>query len=535
MLSSGCTGLLRASRPHSQPRPVSEAGSQGPAPHRPRARSATALDLLRRLKPGGGARASPSRGGETAGSQLDERPLSQTEGGDRPRQPSATKGLSLGSKMRAAQQLLNNMWAYRGPSPCSPLDMAGGSHSRAEQSDGVTSPIFPSTPQSTHSRGMSPMSPFELRHGGEHASPGDQTSCTQPSAATAAAELSTWGVPGSPGGLPPPKPTNRQGPQLPRSQLAGGSATWTATPGGASHRVNAASPHSPEECLPPRPPELLRPRPPGGSRPSSASSSRPHPPAAREEGAWYEAPLPPSVEPPEMPEITRPRPPSRYKVRPPPIPAPPSSRSCQDDEAASRRSSDPRSGVHAEQYYSGRQVELPRRPATLPSSQVCPDASESHRRRWSHDGSAASEANEPSLTSSPRRASSLTSQPVPAVPPRATHVPSRSRSAGPASSRPSTAPPSSQLPRKDSLRTAFSLDLTKLSAMSMGAAEQEVLALLRSIAQGQDAAQRRHLVRELQRTVHPDKCPEEQQELATQLFQVLQRHREAALQGNVAF
>lgn len=71
--------------------------------------------------------------------------------------------------------------------------------------------------------------------------------------------------------------------------------------------------------------------------------------------------------------------------------------------------------------------------------------------------------------------------------------------------------------------------------MSMGAAEQEVLAVLRSIAQGQDAAQRRHLVRELQRTVHPDKCPEEQQELATQLFQVLQRHREVALQGNVTF
>jgi len=77
------------------------------------------------------------------------------------------------------------------------------------------------------------------------------------------------------------------------------------------------------------------------------------------------------------------------------------------------------------------------------------------------------------------------------------------------------------------------LDAARLATLGVAAAERAVLEALRRAAASRDAGLRRRQLRELQRSVHPDKWPSDRQELATRLFQVLESHREAALMGIV--
>jgi len=55
---------------------------------------------------------------------------------------------------------------------------------------------------------------------------------------------------------------------------------------------------------------------------------------------------------------------------------------------------------------------------------------------------------------------------------------------------------------------------------------------LRAVAAIADQTVRRRVLREAQRSVHPDKWPDEQRALATLLFQLIQGRREAVLAGN---
>eukprot|EP00927_Polykrikos_kofoidii_P070228 TRINITY_DN6625_c0_g5_i2.p1 TRINITY_DN6625_c0_g5~~TRINITY_DN6625_c0_g5_i2.p1 ORF type:complete len:578 (-),score=95.37 TRINITY_DN6625_c0_g5_i2:60-1793(-) len=81
--------------------------------------------------------------------------------------------------------------------------------------------------------------------------------------------------------------------------------------------------------------------------------------------------------------------------------------------------------------------------------------------------------------------------------------------------------------------TTMSARFSAQSLLRLGraAAEQAVTRELQCISLSPDPAQRRRLLKDLQRAVHPDKWPIDSQEEATALFQVLQCHRDAALAG----
>jgi len=75
-------------------------------------------------------------------------------------------------------------------------------------------------------------------------------------------------------------------------------------------------------------------------------------------------------------------------------------------------------------------------------------------------------------------------------------------------------------------------DAAELLALGNSAAEQALLVALGQIAAITDAGLRRKQLKEVQRTVHPDKCSVEQQEIATRLFQVLESKRASTLAGH---
>eukprot|EP00403_Amphidinium_massartii_P006809 CAMPEP_0178383228 /NCGR_PEP_ID=MMETSP0689_2-20121128/6894_1 /TAXON_ID=160604 /ORGANISM="Amphidinium massartii, Strain CS-259" /LENGTH=482 /DNA_ID=CAMNT_0020003443 /DNA_START=222 /DNA_END=1668 /DNA_ORIENTATION=+ len=78
---------------------------------------------------------------------------------------------------------------------------------------------------------------------------------------------------------------------------------------------------------------------------------------------------------------------------------------------------------------------------------------------------------------------------------------------------------------------ASRLDVAALALLGLFEAEHVVLEVVCDIAGLGDPALRKRQLKDLQRSLHPDKWPPDQQELATQLFQVLQAHHKQALAG----
>lgn len=85
--------------------------------------------------------------------------------------------------------------------------------------------------------------------------------------------------------------------------------------------------------------------------------------------------------------------------------------------------------------------------------------------------------------------------------------------------------------QRTSGRAKVEVRATDLALLSFPEAECVVMRALRHVSSQSDPALRRRMLRELQRNVHPDKWPAEQQPIATKLFQVLQGQRAATLAG----